>query len=170
MALATRRLARAAGIDRSPLEDFIVDEARLLDERRFRDWMALFAEDGTYWVPAVPDQKSPFDQASLFYDDRDLMKTRIERLEHPRIHVQTPPSRTAHIVGNVVIEHVDDGKGEFRVGSTFIMVEYRDDVQRLFAGHQRHHLRRHGETFRIVQKRVDLINCDGAFEAMAVPI
>ena len=29
---------------------------------------------------------------------------------------------------------------------------------------------RHGDTFRIVQKRVDLINCDGAFEAMAVPI
>jgi len=170
MALATRRLAVAAGIDRGPFEDFLIDEARLLDERRFRDWMALFAEDGTYWVPSVADQKSPFDQASLFYDDYDLMKTRIDRLEHPRIHVQTPPSRTAHIVGNVVIEHVDDGKGEFRVGSTFIMVEYRDDVQRLFAGRQRHHLRRHGETFRIVQKRVDLINCDAAFEAMAVPI
>jgi len=170
MALATRRLALAAGIDRSPFEDFIVDEARLLDERRFRDWMALFAEEGTYWVPAVPDQTSPFDQASLFYDDRDLMKTRIERLEHPRIHVQTPPSRTAHIVVNVIVEHADDGKGEYRVGSTVIMVEYRDDAQRLFAGRQRHHLRRHGDTFRIVQKRVDLINCDGAFEAMAVPI
>ena len=62
--------------------------------------MALFAEDGTYWVPAVPDQDSPFDQASLFYDDRELMRTRVERLEHPRIHVQTPPSRTAHLVGN----------------------------------------------------------------------
>src|SRR5262249_32508513 len=80
-----------AGIDREPFADFIVHEARLLDERRFRDWMALFADDGTYWVPAVPNQPSPLDQASLFYDDRDLMKTRVERLEHPRIHVQTPP-------------------------------------------------------------------------------
>jgi 3-phenylpropionate/cinnamic acid dioxygenase small subunit len=85
-----------AGIDRRPFADFVVHEARLLDARRFRDWMALFADDGTYWVPAVPDQKSPFDQASLFYVDRDLMKTRIDRLDHPRIHVQTPPSRTAH--------------------------------------------------------------------------
>ena len=132
--------------------------------------MALFADDGTYWVPAVPDQKSPFDQASLFYDDRDLMKTRIERLEHPRIHVQTPPSRTAHLIGNVVVEEADHAKGEYVVGSTLIMAEYRDDAQRIFAGRQRHHLRRHGDTFRIVQKRVDLINCDGAFEAMAVPI
>jgi len=159
-----------AGVDRAAFEDFVVQEARLLDARRFRDWMALFADDGTYWVPAVPDQKSPFDQASLFYDDRDLMKTRIDRLEHPRIHVQTPPSRTAHIVGNVVVEDADPAKGEYVVGSTFIMVEYRDDTQRIFAGRQQHRLRRQGDGFRIVQKRVDLINCDGAFEAMAIPI
>jgi 3-phenylpropionate/cinnamic acid dioxygenase small subunit len=170
MALAERELLAASGLDRAAFEDFLIHEARLLDERRFRDWMALFADDGTYWVPAVPDQKSPFEEASLFYDDRELMKTRVDRLEHPRIHVQTPPSRTAHIVGNVVLEETDQAAGEYVVGSTFIMVEYRDDAQRLFAGRQRHRLRRHGDTFRIVQKRVDLINCDGAFEAMAVPI
>jgi 3-phenylpropionate/cinnamic acid dioxygenase small subunit len=159
-----------AAIDRARLEEFIMHEARLLDERRFRDWMALFADDGTYWVPAVPDQQSPFDQASLFYDDRDLMRTRIERLEHPRIHVQTPPSRTAHLVGNVLVEAVDEAKGEVVVGSTVVMVEYRDEQQRVFAGRQQHRLRRDGTNFRIVQKRVDLINCDSAFEAMAVPI
>jgi ethylbenzene dioxygenase subunit beta len=158
------------GADRAELEQFLIHEAQLLDQRRFRDWMALFAEDGTYWVPAVPDQQSPFDQASLFYDDRDLMRTRVERLEHPRIHVQTPPSRTAHLVGNVTIEQADAAKGEVVVGSTVIMVEYRDEQQRIFAGRQRHRLRREGESFRIVQKRVDLINCDCAFEAMAVPI
>jgi 3-phenylpropionate/cinnamic acid dioxygenase small subunit len=160
----------AAAVDRARLEEFILHEARLLDERRFRDWMALFADDGTYWVPAAPEQQSPFDQASLFYDDRDLMRTRIERLEHPRIHVQTPPSRTAHLVGNVLVETVDEAKGEVVVGSTVIMVEYRDEQQRVFAGRQHHRLRRDGASFRIVQKRVDLINCDSAFEAMAVPI
>jgi len=160
----------ADGISRATFEDFIIHEASLLDARRFRDWMGLFAEDGTYWVPAVPDQKNAFDQASLFYDDRDLMKTRIDRLEHPRIHVQTPPSRTAHLVGNVVIEDSDAAKNEHVIGSTVIMVEYRDDAQRVFAGRQHHRLRRNGDSFRIVQKRVDLINCDSAFDAMAVPI
>ena len=63
-----------------------------------------------------------------------------------------------------------DADGEFLIGSTVIMVEYRDDQQRVFAGRQQHRLRRDGATFRIVQKRVDLINCDSAFEAMAVPI
>jgi benzoate/toluate 1,2-dioxygenase beta subunit len=132
--------------------------------------MTLFAEDGSYWVPSVPDQASPHNQASLFYDDRELMRTRVERLEHPRIHVQTPPSRTAHLIGNVVVEEQDAAKGEYRIASTVIMVEYRDDTQRVFAGRQHHRLRRDGESFRIVQKRVDLINCDSAFEAMAVPI
>jgi benzoate/toluate 1,2-dioxygenase beta subunit len=118
----------------------------------------------------VPDQASPFDQASLFYDDRELMKTRVERLEHPRIHVQTPPSRTAHLVGNVLLEQADEAKGEYVVGSTVLMVEYRDEVLRLFAGRQRHRLRRDGAGLRIVEKRVDLINCDSAFDAIAVPI
>ena len=176
--------------DREPFELFLIHEARLLDERRFHDWMALFTDDGTYWVPAVPGQSSPFDQASLFYDDRDLLKTRIDRLGHPYIHVQTPPSRTAHIIGNVTIEAADEAKGEFTVSSTVLMAEYRDEQQRLFAGRQTHKLRRVGAaekdsvgaragapeknsvgaSFRIVQKRVDLINCDSAFEAMAVPI
>jgi 3-phenylpropionate/cinnamic acid dioxygenase small subunit len=160
----------ADGNGRAAFEEFIIHEAALLDARRFRDWAALFADDGTYWVPAVPDQKSPLDQASLFYDDRDLMKTRIDRLEHPRIHVQTPPSRTAHLVGNVVIDEADSAKNEYVIGSTVIMVEYRDDTQRVFAGRQHHRLRRDGSSFRIVQKRVDLINCDSAFDAMAVPI
>ena len=162
--------AATAVPDRTAFEQFLIHEGLLLDQRRFRDWMALFAEDGTYWVPAVPDQDSPFTQASLFYDDRDLMRTRIERLEHPRIHVQTPPSRTAHLIGNVLVEQADEAKGEYVVGSTVIMVEYRDEAQRVFAGRQHHRLRRDGASFRIVQKRVDLINCDSAFEAMAVPI
>jgi 3-phenylpropionate/cinnamic acid dioxygenase small subunit len=160
----------ASTIDRAVFEAFLFEEARLLDTRRFRDWMALFAEDGTYWVPATADQNSPFDQVSLFYDDRGLMKTRVERLEHPRIHIQTPPSRTAHLVGNVMIDEADDAKGRYVVSSTVIMVEYRDDQQRIFAGHQIHALRRSGDGFCIVQKRVNLVNCDSAFEAMAVPI
>jgi 3-phenylpropionate/cinnamic acid dioxygenase small subunit len=160
--LATRR--------REEFELFLFHEAKLLDERRFREWMGLFTEDGTYWVPSAPDQKSPLNQASLFYDDRTLMRTRIDRLEHPRIHVQTPPSRTAHIVGNMTIDEADDAKGEYLVSSTVMMVESREDHQRIFAGRQYHRLKQFEDGFRIVQKRVNLVNCDSAFDAIAVPI
>jgi benzoate/toluate 1,2-dioxygenase beta subunit len=158
---------------RRDCERFVQAEARLLDQRRFRDWMGLFTEDGTYWVPSVPNQKSPYNHVSLFYDDRALMKTRIDRLEHPRIHVQSPPSRTAHIVGSVAIESDDNASGEILVSSTVLMVEYRDEKQRIFAGQQTHRLHRDPSSeqgWRIVQKQVDLINCDASFDAIAVPI
>jgi 3-phenylpropionate/cinnamic acid dioxygenase small subunit len=162
--------SEAAQIGREVAEQFLIYEARLLDERRFREWMALFTEDGTYWVPAVPGQDSPLNEASLFYDDRELMKTRIDRLEHPLIHVQTPPSRTVHLITNVTVEQPDAATGEFVVASNMLMVEYRLERQRIFAGRQRHCLRFDEAQWRIASKRVDLVNCDSAFEAMAVPI
>ena len=158
------------GIDREPFELFLIYEARLLDDRRFEEWMDLFTEDGLYWVPSEPDQTDPYKHASLFFDDRELMKTRIERLRHPRIHIQTPPSRTCHMVSNVIVEEADAAAGTWLVSSSMMMAEYRLDVQRIFTGRQYHRLRRDGSSFRIALKRVNLINCDAAFEAMAVPI
>ena len=158
------------GIDREPFELFLIHEARLLDDRRFEDWMALFTEDGLYWVPAEAGQKDPWQSASLFFDDRDLMGTRIARLRHPRIHVQTPPSRTNHVVTNVIVEEADEDAGRYLVSSSSWVAEYRLDQQRVFAARQYHHLERDGGSFRIALKRVHLINCDSAFEAMAVPI
>ena len=162
-------MPRADGvIDRDAAEAFLVNEARLLDERRFREWMELFTEDGIYWVPSTPDQKSPLEQASLFYDDRELMRTRIDRLEHPLIHVQTPPSRTVHLVTNVTVGAGETG--EVAILSNVLMVEYRLERQRVFAGRQQHRMRFEDGSWRIAVKRVDLVNCDSAFEAIAVPI
>jgi benzoate/toluate 1,2-dioxygenase beta subunit len=98
------------------------------------------------------------------------MKTRVDRLEHPLIHVQTPPSQTVHLVGNVLVDAADDAKGEYTLSSNVVMVEYRLDRQRIFAGRQTHRLRRVGQALKIAHKRVDLANCESAFEAIAVPI
>lgn len=163
-------LGGVSSVDRSPFELFLYFEARLLDLRKFKDWQNLFTEDGAYWVPASPNQKDPFSAASLFYDDAQLMTTRFERLGHPRIHVQTPQSRTVHMVSNVVVEEVDEKKGEFLISSSMTMTEYRQDTQRVFAGYQYHRLKKNNDSFLIRLKKVNLINCDSAFEAMALPI
>lgn len=152
------------------VELFLHHEARLLDERRFTEWMDLFTEDAIYWVPAVPGQESPLNHVSLFFDDRNHMQTRVTRLGHPMIHVQDPPSRTLHQLGRVMIEKGTEGADELVVTSTVLMVEYRLDNQRVFPGRQVHRLRREGGGLRIALKRVDLINCDTAFGAIAVPI
>ncbi len=156
------------GVDLREIGAFLAYEARLLDDRLFYEWMDLFTEDGYYWVPSKPDQPNPYDFASLFFDDRALMKTRIDRLHHPRIHSQIPPSRTAHLVGNAVLEGKEGG--EISVSSVFTMVEARGDHQRVFAGRYRHRLRQAGAGYGIAVKKVELVNCDSLFEPMSVPI
>ena len=34
------------------VQQLLCREARLLDERRFREWLALFTEDARYWMAA----------------------------------------------------------------------------------------------------------------------
>jgi benzoate/toluate 1,2-dioxygenase beta subunit len=151
------------------IEAFLVKEAALLDDRKFEEWRDLFDEKGYYWVPLRPEQESPDEEASLFYDTREVMATRFERLRHPRIHAQTPPHRTCHLIGNVAVVD-EDGQGGCTVRSSLIMVDYRLRVQRLFAGKVHHRLRPEGDSFRILWKRVDLVNCDDSFELIAAPI
>ena len=141
-----------------------------MDQRRFDDWVGLFADDGVYWVPARPDQENPYDEASLFFDDRELMKTRVQHLNHPNIHVQSPPSRTCHIITNIVVEETDPEKGEYVGSSNFMMTEYRQDNQRIFSGRFELRLNRQNGNLKIARKKADLVNWGSAFEAMAVPI
>ena len=47
----------AAGLDLHRCEQFLINEARLLDEGKFDDWLALFTPDAWYWVPSEPNQR-----------------------------------------------------------------------------------------------------------------
>ena len=146
---------------------FLVAEARMLDERRWEDWLALFAEDGWYWVPLEEGQENPRESVSLIYDDRRLLETRIRRLAEAALHAQTPASRTSRIVANATVEEQD--AGEVTVRAKFEMVESRHDRRRVFAGTTWHRLARAGETFRIRWKRVDLVDCDAVHDGISVP-
>ncbi len=171
MAANTNSIAPSmpAWADERAIERFLIREVGLLDERRFEDWRDLFTEDGHYWVPLRWGQDSPDGESSLFYDDRKIMATRFERLRHPNIHSQSPAHRTCRIVGNVVIERIDAALGEVHVASNMIMTDYRQRVSRVFSGRVHHLLRRNGDDFKIVLKKVELTNCDDVFELIAVP-
>ncbi|MBM3596658.1 MAG: aromatic-ring-hydroxylating dioxygenase subunit beta [Alphaproteobacteria bacterium] len=155
---------------RDELAEFVRHEVQLLDERRYDEWASLFAADGVYWVPAQLDQASPTTHVSLFYDDRATIQTRVTRLRHPQIHVQTPHSRTIHTVSNFRTPTRDRASGLTTIESNFLMLEYRPGwPQQLFGGRYRHTLRRTKGGYEIVMKRVDLVNCDGTFPALSVP-
>lgn len=148
-------------------ESFLLHEARLLDEAKFDDWLALFTPDAQYWVPSESGQQSPHDTVSLMYDDRRLLETRVRRLASPRIYSQEPRSRTSRIVANVTFE--ERGPDVALVRSKFVMIEFRRNEQRLFGGTCFHRLIRQGDGLRIRLKRVDLVNCDAPLDGLVVP-
>src|SRR6516162_7615885 len=157
-----------ARLDVQACEQFLPREARLLDECRFGEWLALFTPDASYWVPSEPDQKSPLDTVSLIYDDRRLLETRVRRLASPRIYSQEPRSRTSRIVTNVTIEDAAD-PGAALVRSKFMLVEFRRNERRLFGGTSFHRLIVIEGDIKIAWKRVDLVNCDGPMDGIVVP-
>lgn len=149
------------------VEEFIYSEARLLDEREFEAWMALFADDGIYWIPATPGQEDPLGEVSIAYEDRQLIDVRVRRLRHPENYADQPPARTRRVIGNVMLEDGEDGTIVAR--SNFTLVEIQNDEQRMFAGEYVHTLRRKGDGFEIVQKRVNLLNCDAPMGGIVIP-
>jgi benzoate/toluate 1,2-dioxygenase beta subunit len=158
---------KTAALSRADAEDFLIHEARLLDEGRFDEWLKLFTPEAHYWVPSQPGQQSALETVSLMYDDRRLLETRVRRLASPRIYSQEPRSRTSRIVTNVTIEGANGAGTEVR--SKFMIVEYRREEQRIFAGSNRHTLVLTGGDIRIALKRVDLVNCDAPMDGLVVP-
>ncbi len=150
-------------------ELFLFDEAELLDGGRFEEWMELFTPDGDYWVPAAPDQASPLDMVSLFYDDRPMMEARIRRLREPSNLVYNAQTRSHHHVSNVRVRGFDASAATHLVSAYVLMVESRPDEQRVFSGACEYRLRHVDGALKIVRKKVVLVNCDAMFGPLAIP-
>ena len=145
----------------------MLHEARLLDDGKFDDWLALFTPEAWYWVPSEPGQVDPVQTVSLIYDDRRLLETRVRRLASPRMYSQEPRSRTSRMIGNVSIE--ESGKHACTARSKFVMIEYRREQQRLFGGTALHRLVQAEGRIMIAWKRVDLVNCDAPLDGITIP-
>ena len=139
------------------LVKFVLREARLLDEKRFDEWYELFADDGYYWVPAAPGQTDPHLHNSLAYEDKFLLKLRVERLKSPQAFSQQPASRCHHVLQVPEIERVGD---ESLVRTQMIYTETRGDESQRYAATAWHTLVRKDGALKIRLKRVDLLNCD----------
>ena len=148
------------------LIDLVVREARLLDDRRYAEWNALFADDGIYWVPLVPDQPEGLDHTSHLYEDKLLRTLRIERLKSARAFSQQPPSRSHHLLQAPTVEASDPVANRYVVRSGFHYTEAQGDEIQFYVGTALHTLRVEEGRLRIVLKRVNLLNSDAALPAV----
>ncbi len=145
---------------------FIYKEARLLDEKRFDEWYELFTEDAYYWVPLVPGQTDPVSHNSLAYEDKLLLKLRIERLKLPSAYSQKPASRCLHVMQTPELERSDDARGEVLTRTPFLYTETRGDESQRYAAIAWHTLVRSDAGLRIRLKRVDILNADAALPSI----
>ncbi len=147
-------------VDYRQIEQFIYREARLADENAYDEWLAMWADDALYWVPANIDDPDPSKHISTIYDNRKHLEQRIKRLKSGMAHAQAPVSRMRRVISNVEIAEHPDGIVEAQ--SNFILGELRRGHQDVFIGRAIHRLRPDGAGgYRIAEKKVLLLNNDG---------
>jgi 3-phenylpropionate/cinnamic acid dioxygenase small subunit len=146
-----------ATLRRAEAEDMLYAEARLLDERRYGEWLEMLTEDSTYWMPCNGNGTDPNREISLIYDDFAKLSDRIDRLTSDVAHAQSPPSKTKRLISNVQVEPVDDGAN---VISAFILYELRRGKQRVFAGRYEHRIRFEDGRWKIAAKKTVLVDND----------
>jgi 3-phenylpropionate/cinnamic acid dioxygenase small subunit len=145
------------------VERFLYRQAEFLDEKQWDQWLALYMENGFYWMPAEEDQTEGDGQPNIFWEDQDLMRMRIDRNTHPRAHSQAPHNRLCHVVSNVVVES-EEANGDLIVRSRFHCAEYLRYEVRNFTGKYRHYLNKTPDGYRIGLQRVDLVNREGPYD------
>lgn len=135
-------------------------EARLLDEKRYREWLDLLTESCTYWIPINPDGGDPRAEWSFTLDDRRRIEDRVRWLGTGDVHGQRPPSRTRRLLTNV--EGWTVSPDQRRARCNFVLFEHRLGRTRQFVGGYEHRLRLSPDGWRIDSKRVMLIDSDAA--------
>ena len=145
-------------VDDKQIERYIYHEALLMDENRYDEWFALWAEDLLYWVPSNIDDADPMTHVQIIYDDRPTLEDRIERLKGGTAHAQDPKSRMRRLISNIEVQ--EESNGDVTVASNFNLTEVRHGKQDTFAGRTYHQLRPEGASFKMVSKKVLLVNND----------
>lgn len=151
------------------VQQFLYHEARLLDERKWDEWLALWTEDGMYWIPQKHGQENPYDHISLCWDNKMLRETRMRTLNSPRNWAQQPITHTSRVVGSVMIDGTDS-EGYLVVRSAFHLTEWRKGDQRHLAGSYIHKLASTDDGWRIRLKQVNLVNCEATLGSIQVYI
>jgi 3-phenylpropionate/cinnamic acid dioxygenase small subunit len=158
------------------VEQFLYREARLLDERRFNNWLGLLADDIRYWMAArsnryprrskaiaildpdryVEDDLPRDDELALLDENKQTLTSRVERLDTGMAWAEDPPSRTRHLITNIEIAP-GQVPSELQVSSNFIVYRTRAETEQdFYVGTRRDLLRRMDGEWKLAERKVIL--------------
>jgi len=135
-------------------------EARLLDQLRYEDWLAMYTAECVYWVPSTPNAGDPRREISVMFDDRRRLEDRVYRLRTGFAWSQAPASRTVRLITNVEVFAAAGADAVRMLRSNFLISEFWGDEIRLLSGWTGHRVVRDGPGWKIKAKQVNLIDCD----------
>jgi 3-phenylpropionate/cinnamic acid dioxygenase small subunit len=158
------------------IEQFLYREARLLDERRFEEWLALLTDDIRYWMAARsnryprrsksiaildPDRYVENDmtrdgELAILDEDKHSLTGRVARLDTGMAWAEDPPSRTRHLITNIELAPVEMTT-EMRVYSNFLVYRSRGETEQdFYVGARRDVLRLADGDWKIAERKVTL--------------
>ena len=158
------------------VERFLYCEARLLDERRFHEWLELLTEDVRYWMGSrsnrypksskaiaildpdryVEDDLAKPDELAIFDETKQTLSQRVARLDTGMAWAEDPPSRSRHLITNIEVEP-GDAASEVKVYSNFIVYRSRAETEQdFYVGARQDVLRRVGGAWKIASRKIIL--------------
>ncbi|MHA7777986.1 aromatic-ring-hydroxylating dioxygenase subunit beta [Roseibium sp. M-1] len=147
---------------RGTIERLLFLEARLLDQERLEEWLELYTDDATYWIPADNSASDPRFTVSWEMNDRRRLEERVERLATERAYSQAPTTRATHLYTNIEVLSFSDELAH--VLCNFV-------IQTSLVGNVTHRsgwngfiLRKVDDEWRIALKRINLFDADHAQE------
>ena len=144
------------------IEQFLYYEAELLDERRYRVWYELLAQDIHYWMPTrynrttreLDQEIAGPDMLAHFDENKQSLGWRLAQLESGMHWSEDPPSRTRHLVSNVRIRPGEQ-PGHYLVRSNFLCYRNRPDGEvNIWAGQREDVLRRTDGDYEIARRTI----------------
>lgn len=134
---------------------FINTEADMLDFQEYRDWLALWADDGFYVVPVDPETDDFANSLNFAYDNAAMRKMRVERLLGGEAVSTQTTSKTVRSVSRFRI--LSDADGVVKVRTAQFIAENRHGKITTYPADVTYALRADGGSFKIVEKVVRLI-------------
>lgn len=155
---------------RAEVEEFLYEEAELLDEHRFDEWLDVLADDIVYFVPmrrnvkvgtqAERERTSEGTDMNWFEDDKWTLTKRVEQIATGVHWAEEPLSRTTHVVSNVQVVEATPSTGdavEVGVRSRFIVYQNRLQYEEhFFVGKRTDRLRRVSGGWQLCRREVTL--------------
>lgn len=140
-------------------------EARLLDTQAWDEWLALYADDCVYWVPAWDGEHrltdNPDTEISLiYYEGRAGLEDRIWRIRSGKSVASTPMPRTVHVVGGVELLDAKTLTLELCASWTTHVYRVKRKEHQVHCGRYEYTLKRpdSDSEWKIGRKKVTLVN------------